>query len=44
MDPEGRGMTQAGKIMGMISSILAIVVIGIYLLIFLFAGVAAISL
>ena len=35
MDPSGRGMTQAGKICGMISVILAIVGICIWLLIML---------
>jgi hypothetical protein len=32
MDPSGKGLTQAGKICGMISTILAIVVIGLTLL------------
>ena len=35
MDPSGRGLTQAGKICGMISVILAIVGICIWLLIML---------
>lgn len=38
MDPSGRGLTKAGKICGMISVILAIVVIGIWLLMFIIAG------
>jgi hypothetical protein len=42
MDPTGRGLTNAGKICGMISVILTIVVLGIYLLVFLFAGAAAV--
>ncbi len=33
MDPAGRGLTQAGKICGMIGVILTIAVLGIYLLI-----------
>ena len=47
MDPSGRGMTQAGKILGMVSCILAAVglVLGILWIIFVFvivgAGVAA---
>ena len=37
MDPEGEGMTQAGRICGMISSILMVVAIGCYALIFVVA-------
>jgi hypothetical protein len=42
MDPTGRGLTQAGKICGMISVILAIIsiVIGLLLLILMVAGTA----
>jgi hypothetical protein len=35
MDPSGEGMTNAGKICGMIATILSVVVICLYLLIFL---------
>jgi predicted ferric reductase len=42
MDPSGRGMTQAGKICGMISVILAIIVIVIWLLIAVLAGASAV--
>ncbi len=42
MDPAGRGLTNAGKICGMISVILTIVVLAIYLLVFIFAGAAAV--
>jgi len=45
MDPSGRGLTQAGKICGMIGVILNIVVIVLYIVIMVFAiavgGVAA---
>lgn len=44
MDPDGRGMTQAGKIIGMISVLLAILGIAIWLVVgFLFAGAAVIA-
>tara|TARA_X000001036_G_scaffold95981_2_gene88703 strand:+ start:4480 stop:4740 length:261 start_codon:yes stop_codon:yes gene_type:complete len=44
MDPDGRGSTQAGKIIGMISVLLAILGIAIWLLVgFLFAGAAVIA-
>ena len=36
MDPSGMGMTTAGKICGMISSIIAVVVIGGWILMFVF--------
>ncbi|MDH4241094.1 MAG: DUF4190 domain-containing protein [Phycisphaerae bacterium] len=42
MDPTGRGLTQAGKICGMISCILVIVGIVIWLLIVLLAGASAV--
>jgi hypothetical protein len=35
MDPSGRGLTQAGKICGMIGTLLQVAIIGIYLLILL---------
>jgi hypothetical protein len=38
MDPEGRGMTQAGKIIGMIHVIVSIAAIGLMLVLFLFFG------
>jgi uncharacterized membrane protein YidH (DUF202 family) len=38
MDPSGRGLTQAGKICGMISVILTIVALCIWLVIMMFAG------
>jgi hypothetical protein len=41
MDPSGRGLTQAGRICGMISVILIIVGMGVWLLIALFAGATA---
>lgn len=43
MDPSGRGLTQAGKICGMIAVILNIIIIGFYLIIIVIgigAGVA----
>ena len=43
MDPAGRGLTQAGKICGMISVILALVVLAIWLLVALLGGGVAIS-
>jgi flagellar biogenesis protein FliO len=43
MDPAGRGLTQAGKICGMISVIVQIIIIGIWLLMGLFAGGVAVS-
>jgi len=42
MDPSGRGLTQAGRICGMIGVILAIVGICIWLLIMMFAGAGAV--
>lgn len=42
MDPSGRGLTQAGKICGMISCILVIVGIVIWLLIVLLLGASAV--
>lgn len=42
MDPSGRGLTQAGKICGMISVILLIVGIVIWLLIVFLAGASAV--
>jgi len=41
MDPTGRGLTQAGKICGMISVILNIVVIGIWLVMVVIIGIGA---
>lgn len=41
MDPSGRGLTQAGKICGMVGVILVIAGICIWLLIALFAGASA---
>jgi hypothetical protein len=41
MDPEGRGLTTAGKILGMISVILTCVVLGIYLVLFVLIGIGA---
>lgn len=38
MDPSGRGLTQAGKICGMVGAILAIVVIVIQLILMLLGG------
>jgi len=43
MDPSGRGMTQAGKICGMIGVILAIVGMCIWLLLMIIAGAGAVS-
>jgi hypothetical protein len=43
MDPAGRGLTQAGKICGMISVILALVGLAIWLLVALLGGGAAMS-
>lgn len=42
MDPTGRGLTQAGKICGMISCILAIIGIVIWLLVVVLMGVGAV--
>ena len=42
MDPSGRGMTQAGKICGMVSVILVIAVFAIYLLIAVIVGAGAV--
>jgi hypothetical protein len=42
MDPSGRGMTQAGKICGMIGVILAIVGMCIYALLVIIAGAGAV--
>ncbi|MHC4154931.1 MAG: DUF4190 domain-containing protein [Planctomycetota bacterium] len=42
MDPAGRGLTQAGKICGMISVILALVGLAIWLVMVLFIGGAAV--
>lgn len=45
MDPEGRGMTQAGMVLGIIGTLLPLVIIAIYIVIvifvMLFVGVAA---
>lgn len=41
MDPEGRGLTQAGKICGMIGVILAVVAIAIWVLLVVVLGVGA---
>jgi uncharacterized membrane protein YidH (DUF202 family) len=43
MDPSGRGMTQAGKICGMIGVILAIVGMCIYALLVIIAGAGAVA-
>ncbi len=43
MDPEGLGTTKAGKICGMIATILMIVMIVIYALIFVLAAGAAVA-
>ena len=42
MDPTGRGVTNAVRICGMISTIFAIVGLGIWLLMLIFAGGAAV--
>jgi len=42
MDPSGRGLTQAGKICGMVSVILQIIVLLIWLLVAAIAGAGAI--
>lgn len=42
MDPSGRGLTQAGKICGMVSVILVIAIFAIYLLIAVIAGAGAV--
>lgn len=42
MDPEGRSSTQAGKICGMITSIILIIAVGLWLLMALGLGVAAV--
>jgi hypothetical protein len=41
MDPSGRGLTQAGYVLGMIQVIVFVVVLGIFLLVFL--GTAVLS-
>jgi uncharacterized membrane protein len=43
MDPTGQGMTKAGKICGMIGVILAIVVIGIWIIAVVTCGAAAVT-
>ena len=43
MDPSGRGLTQAGKICGIISVVLAVVGFGIWLLSVLVLGAGAVS-
>jgi hypothetical protein len=43
MDPSGRGLTQAGKICGMISVILAIVGFAIWLLLVIIGAIAGAS-
>ena len=42
MDPSGRGLTQAGKICGMISCILVIIGIVIWLIVVVLMGVGAV--
>ena len=43
MDPSGRGLTQAGKICGMVAVILNIVVIGIWLVFAVILGAAGVA-
>lgn len=43
MDPSGRGMTQAGKIIGMVACILAIAAFVIYIGLFVLLGVGAVA-
>lgn len=43
MDPEGRSMTQAGKIVGMVHCIVAIVAIALWFLLIIGFGVAAVA-
>ena len=43
MDPEGMGLTNAGRILGMINVILAIVVIVLYVLFAVILGVGAVA-
>ena len=43
MDPTGEGLTQAGRILGMVSVIITIVVLALVLLGFLFFGIFAAS-
>jgi hypothetical protein len=43
MDPSGRGLTSAGKICGMIGTILAAVGVGIYVLLFVIFGIASVA-
>jgi len=43
MDPSGLGMTKAGKICGMISVILQIVLFAIWLLVFVIIGAAGVA-
>jgi hypothetical protein len=42
MDPSGRGLTQAGKICGMVSVIIVIAIFAIYLLIAVILGAGAV--
>jgi len=41
MDPSGRGMTSAGRILGMIACILTVVVVLIWILVLVAGGLAA---
>jgi hypothetical protein len=41
MDPSGRGLTSAGRILGMIACILAIVGVAIWILVLVAGGLAA---
>ncbi|MGH7131393.1 MAG: hypothetical protein ACREJO_05560 [Phycisphaerales bacterium] len=43
MDPSGRGTTQAGKIIGMIWCILAVVMFIVYIALFVLLGVGAVA-
>jgi len=43
MDPSGRGMTQAGKIVGMVSVILNVVGFALWIIIVLIMGAAAVT-
>jgi hypothetical protein len=41
MDPSGRGLTSAGRILGMIACILAIIGVAIWVLVLVAGGIAA---
>lgn len=41
MDPSGRGLTQAGKICGIIAVVLNVLLLGLYVVLFVIVGIGA---